>query len=128
MSSPRDFECETCGARPGSPCVRPSEHTVFASGFHAPRRAVAGLADGPIHPDRYIKPGTYAHGCGEPITLDHCGQDRASDGTRCDWDQWPCPRCKKRVWISDLGPVATLRPHAAPNDPQPSLFEEATLL
>jgi hypothetical protein len=41
MSSPRDFECWTCGAAPGSQCVRPSEHRVFGGGFHATRTSVA---------------------------------------------------------------------------------------
>lgn len=41
MSSPRDSECPTCGAAPGSPCVQPSEHRVFGGGVHATRTSVA---------------------------------------------------------------------------------------
>jgi len=37
MKSPKDVECPTCYAKPGSPCKRPSGHTVFGGGFHVPR-------------------------------------------------------------------------------------------
>lgn len=37
---PRSVECSTCHAKPGSPCKRPSGHTVFGGGFHAPRIAL----------------------------------------------------------------------------------------
>lgn len=125
--NPRGLPCDTCNAAPGAPCVKPSGHVVLdgqspSAGFHAPRRALAGLTDGPIHPDRYIKSGTYQHGqgpsaCGERITLNHSANARASDGTPVGWNEEPCPRCKKRVWISDLGPVESPN-----NSPQPRLF------
>lgn len=45
---PRSVPCPRCGAGAGSPCKRPSGHTVFAGGVHAPRqrdaeRAARGL-------------------------------------------------------------------------------------
>jgi hypothetical protein len=45
---PRSVPCPRCGAGVGSPCRRPSGHTVFAGGIHAPRhrdaeRAALGL-------------------------------------------------------------------------------------
>jgi DNA-directed RNA polymerase subunit RPC12/RpoP len=107
MSSPKAYRCLTCNAKPGEPCKRPSGHTIPFGDFHAGRRRAAGEVDGPLHPDGYIRPGRYVHGCGEPITLGHCADARASDGTRCSWDEAPCPRCGKRVWIEDLGPKKT---------------------
>ena len=128
--NPRVFRCSTCNAAPGYPCVRPTGDPLpphlFPEGFHAPRRRLAGLTDGPPHPDRYIRLGTYQHGqgpsaCGERITLDHCANARASDGTPVSWKEKPCPSfaSKKRVQISDLGPIESLD-----TAPQPSLFAD----
>lgn len=38
---PKSFECPTCYAKPGSPCMRPSGHR--ADRLHADRLALAGL-------------------------------------------------------------------------------------
>lgn len=35
--NPRDVACPLCGAKIGSPCMRPSGYTVFGGGFHAGR-------------------------------------------------------------------------------------------
>lgn len=35
---PRQVACEQCGQPAGSPCLRPSGHTVFGHGYHAIRR------------------------------------------------------------------------------------------
>lgn len=37
-ADPRSYPCPSCGAKPGSPCKRPSGHTVFGGGYHAPRQ------------------------------------------------------------------------------------------
>lgn len=45
VKDPRSAPCSHCGAAPGSPCMRPSGHAVFAGGFHAGReKAVASTA------------------------------------------------------------------------------------
>ena len=36
----REATCPTCGAKPGSPCKRPSGHTVFGGDVHSARRAL----------------------------------------------------------------------------------------
>lgn len=37
----RAHACPTCRAKPGSPCKRPSGHTVFGGDVHAARRDLA---------------------------------------------------------------------------------------
>lgn len=44
----RAVACPTCGAKPGSPCKRPSGHAVFAGGVHAGRAVAAAISQG--HP------------------------------------------------------------------------------
>lgn len=45
VKDPRSVPCSHCGAAPGSPCMRPSGHAVFAGGFHSGReKAVASTA------------------------------------------------------------------------------------
>jgi hypothetical protein len=47
IPDPRAVACPTCRAKVGSPCKRPSGHTVFGGGHHAPRIQLArGLSDG----------------------------------------------------------------------------------
>lgn len=37
----KEVQCPHCAAQPGSPCKRPSGHTVFGGDFHAGRKARA---------------------------------------------------------------------------------------
>lgn len=39
--TPKDVPCPTCKAQPGSPCRRPSGHTVPFGDYHAARRDIA---------------------------------------------------------------------------------------
>ncbi|MDP9478974.1 MAG: hypothetical protein M3R38_25395 [Actinomycetota bacterium] len=47
IRSPRDVQCPHCKAPPGSPCKRPSEHTVFGGGFHVSRKRRVGALPPP---------------------------------------------------------------------------------
>lgn len=106
-SYPIDHPCSACGAQQYRACGKPRGHAPLGSNpYHASRRKAAGLEDGPLSPGlRCIRMGVYQHGCGEPIRLNECADAIASDGTRCSWNEAPCPRCAETVWIEDLGPL-----------------------
>ena len=36
--TPKDYRCLSCNAAPGSPCKRPSGHTIPGGDFHAGRK------------------------------------------------------------------------------------------
>lgn len=44
LDQERAVTCPTCGAKPGSPCMRPSGHRVFGGASHAPRYAAFEMA------------------------------------------------------------------------------------
>lgn len=46
MSSPKDIRCLHCGAKPGSPCKRPSGHNVFGGDFHEGRKEMWSYLNG----------------------------------------------------------------------------------
>lgn len=47
MSSPKDIRCLHCGAKPGSPCKRPSGHTIPFGGYHEGRKQMWAYLNGP---------------------------------------------------------------------------------
>lgn len=47
MSSPKDYRCLTCNAKPGEPCKRPSGHTIPFGDFHAGRKEMWSFFNAP---------------------------------------------------------------------------------
>jgi hypothetical protein len=47
VSSPKDYRCLTCNARPGEPCKRPSGHTIPFGGYHAGRKEMWSFFNSP---------------------------------------------------------------------------------
>ncbi|CAA9319032.1 MAG: hypothetical protein AVDCRST_MAG93-5656 [uncultured Chloroflexia bacterium] len=113
--------CFTCNAKPGKLCTVPRGHSAPRGGVHAARRADALDDTGPINAvpkQHYIKRGQYAHGCGEPVKLDHVAQFWVR-GRIMSWrmgDPEICPRCNRKLWIEDLGPPALPRTQRSPID------------